>query len=118
MAPRINWPPTSIPPGNAIELKPIHGAHSYNEIHPIQPRGTVIVGHKSTIVSAFPFGNANLYADSNGTLLSPFEWTPTQMDTIYDKASLTNTLLVESIQRIQLKIWCFEDRGSISIKIK
>ncbi|KAJ5294351.1 hypothetical protein N7508_009172 [Penicillium antarcticum] len=76
-----------------------YGSHSYNEIHPIQPGGTVIVGHKSTIVSAFSFGNASLYADSNGTLLPPSEWIPTEMDTIYDMASLTKIFTAVAVLR-------------------
>jgi CubicO group peptidase (beta-lactamase class C family) len=62
---------------------------THNVIHPIQPGGSVVIGHKSTIVSTFAFGNTSLYADSNGTLLPPTEWTPAKMDTIYDMASLT-----------------------------
>lgn len=49
----------------------------------------MIVGHDSTIVSSFAFGNASLYADANGTLLPKSEWTPATVDTIYDMASLT-----------------------------
>ncbi|KAJ5808770.1 hypothetical protein N7474_010039 [Penicillium riverlandense] len=66
-----------------------YSSYSYDEIHPIQPGGTVIVGHKSTVVSAFAFGNTSLYANANGTLLPKSEWTSTRMDTIYDMASLT-----------------------------
>ena len=66
-----------------------YGSHSYNEVHPILPGGSVMVGHKGTIVSAFAFGNASLYANANGTLLPPDQWIPAQMDTIYDMASLT-----------------------------
>ncbi|KAJ5774214.1 hypothetical protein N7457_009110 [Penicillium paradoxum] len=66
-----------------------YGSPSHNEVHPLQPGGSVIVGHKSTIVSSFAFGNASLYADSMGTLLPADEWMPARMDTIYDLASLT-----------------------------
>lgn len=66
-----------------------YGSSTYNNVHPIQPGGSVIVGHESTIVSSFAFGNTSLYADSNGTLLPKDEWTPTKVDTIYDMASLT-----------------------------
>ncbi|KAJ5602050.1 hypothetical protein N7510_011584 [Penicillium lagena] len=66
-----------------------YSSYTYDEIHPIQPGGTVIVGHKSTVVSAFAFGHTSLYANANGTLLPRSEWTSTRMDTIYDMASLT-----------------------------
>ncbi|KAJ5435998.1 Beta-lactamase-related protein [Penicillium cf. griseofulvum] len=66
-----------------------YGTPSHNVVHPIQPGGSVVIGHKSTIVSSFAFGNTNMYSDSNGTLLPPTERTQTKMDTIYDMASLT-----------------------------
>ena len=66
-----------------------YGSSTYNNVHPIQPGGSVIVGHESTIVSSFAFGNTSLYANSNGTLLPKDEWKPTKVDTIYDMASLT-----------------------------
>lgn len=76
-----------------------YGAPTHNEIHPIQPGGSVIIGHKSTIVSAFAFGHTNLYADSNGTLLPSAEWTPAKMDTIYDMASLTKVFTAVAVLR-------------------
>ncbi|KAJ5550753.1 hypothetical protein N7461_005451 [Penicillium sp. DV-2018c] len=76
-----------------------YGAPSHNEVHPIQPGGSVIIGHKSTIVSSFAFGNASLYADSNGTLLPAHEWIPTKMDTIYDMASLTKVFTAVAVLR-------------------
>lgn len=66
-----------------------YGSHSYYEVHPILPGASIMVGHKGTIVSAFAFGNASLYANANGTLLPPDQWIPAKMDTIYDMASLT-----------------------------
>ncbi|KAK2765015.1 hypothetical protein FQN54_008714 [Arachnomyces sp. PD_36] len=66
-----------------------YGEFSNNEVHPIQPGGSVVVGHEECIVSAFAFGNASLYADANGKLLPEDEWIPASMDTIYDMASLT-----------------------------
>lgn len=66
-----------------------YGAFSHNEIHPIQPGGSVIVGHAGTVVSNFAFGNASLYADANGTLVPKNEWTSASIDTVYDMASLT-----------------------------
>lgn len=66
-----------------------YGSATYNKVHPIQPGGSVIVGHQSTIVSSFAFGNASLYADANGTLLLENERAPAKIDTIYDMASLT-----------------------------
>jgi CubicO group peptidase (beta-lactamase class C family) len=66
-----------------------YSGFSYNAIHPIEPGGTVVVGHKNTIVSAFAFGKKNLYADANGTYLAPHLQEEADLDTIYDMASLT-----------------------------
>ncbi|KAJ5789602.1 uncharacterized protein N7518_006613 [Penicillium psychrosexuale] len=66
-----------------------YGAFTYDLVHPVQPGGSVVVGHKATIVSSFAFGHTNMYADSNGTLLPHAKWTPNHIDTIYDMASLT-----------------------------
>lgn len=66
-----------------------YGESSHNEVHPILPGGSVVVGHDSCIVSSFAFGNASLYADAEGKLLSEDEWIPASMDTVYDMASLT-----------------------------
>lgn len=66
-----------------------YSSFSHNLVRPIEPGGTVIVGHKNTIVSAFAFGKKNLYSDANGTLLPPHRQEETDLDTIYDMASLT-----------------------------
>lgn len=66
-----------------------YGRFSFDAINPIEPGGTVLVGHKNTIVSAFAFGKKNLYADANGTLLPPHLQEAADLDTIYDLASLT-----------------------------
>ncbi|KFY04297.1 hypothetical protein O988_00872 [Pseudogymnoascus sp. VKM F-3808] len=66
-----------------------YGRFSFNVIKPIEPGGTVLVGRKNTIVSAFAFGKKNLYADSNGTLLPPHLQEAADLDTVYDMASLT-----------------------------
>lgn len=66
-----------------------YGDFTYDKIHPIQPGGSVVVGHEGTVVSSFAFGNASLYADANGTLLPKEAWIPASIDTIYDMASLT-----------------------------
>lgn len=77
-----------------------YGSHSYDEVHPILPGGSVIVGHKATVVSSFAFGNASLYADANGTLLPPSAWVSTKMDTIYDMASLTKIFTAITVLRV------------------
>lgn len=77
-----------------------YGSHSYDEVHPILPGGSVIVGHKAAVVSSFAFGNASLYADANGTLLPPSAWVSTKMDTIYDMASLTKIFTAITALRV------------------
>ncbi|RJE25567.1 Beta-lactamase [Aspergillus sclerotialis] len=77
-----------------------YGSFTYNKVHPIQPGGSVIVGHESTVVSSFAFGNTNLYTDANGTLLPKDEWTPTKIDTIYDMASLTKVFTAVAALRV------------------
>jgi CubicO group peptidase (beta-lactamase class C family) len=66
-----------------------YGSFTHNVVNPIEPGGSVIVGHKNTIVSAFAFGKKNLYANANGTLLAPHLQEEADLDTIYDMASLT-----------------------------
>lgn len=66
-----------------------YGSFTHNIINPIEPGGSVLIGHKNTIVSAFAFGKKNLYADANGTLLPPQKQEEADLDTIYDMASLT-----------------------------
>ena len=66
-----------------------YSEYSYDEIHPLQPGGAVVVGHDATIVSQFAFGQASKYANANGTLLPREQQTAAQVDTIYDMASLT-----------------------------
>lgn len=56
-----------------------------------------MIAHQGTIVSSFPFGNASLYADANGTLLPSEEWIPARMDTIYDMASLTKVFMAVAV---------------------
>ncbi|KAJ5386826.1 hypothetical protein N7509_009367 [Penicillium cosmopolitanum] len=77
-----------------------YGSHSYDEVHPILPGGSVIVGHKAAVVSSFAFGNASLYANANGTLLPPNAWVSTKMDTIYDMASLTKVFTAITALRV------------------
>ncbi|KAJ5174987.1 uncharacterized protein N7482_000864 [Penicillium canariense] len=76
-----------------------YGSHSYEQVHPILPGGSVMVGHQGTIVSAFAFGNASLYADAHGTLLPSDEWVPARMNTIYDMASLTKVVTAVAVLR-------------------
>ncbi|CZR53798.1 probable beta-lactamase [Phialocephala subalpina] len=66
-----------------------YSSFSYNAIHPIEPGGATLIAHKSVIVSSFAFGKRNLYADVNGTFLSPELQENATVDTIYDMASLT-----------------------------
>ncbi|BDD61436.1 hypothetical protein MAP00_006480 [Monascus purpureus] len=70
------------------------------EEHPIQPGGSVVVGHDSAIVSEFAFGKAMLYADANGTLLPEDEQTTAFIDTIYDMASLTKVFTATAALRL------------------
>ncbi|KAJ5669096.1 hypothetical protein N7462_010166 [Penicillium macrosclerotiorum] len=76
-----------------------YGSHSYGKVHPILPGGSVMVGHKSTVVSSFAFGNISLYADANGTLLPSDKWLPARMDTMYDMASLTKIFTAVAVLR-------------------
>lgn len=67
-------------------------SHSYNQVVPVEPGGTVLIGHKGTIVSHFAFGKRNLWASvdgTNGTKLAPELQEDATVDTIYDMASLT-----------------------------
>ena len=61
--------------------------YSYNEVHPLYPGVTVLIGHLNTIVSHFSSGKALLYADVNGTLLPEDQQIDIQDDSIYDMAS-------------------------------
>lgn len=75
--------------------------YSYDEIHPIEPGSTNIVGRCSVIVSEFADGKRDLYADVNGTLLPPSQQEDTTIDTIYDMASLTKLFTtVAALQQI------------------
>jgi CubicO group peptidase (beta-lactamase class C family) len=85
-----------------------YSGFSYDAIHPIEPGGTVMVGHKNTVVSAFAFGKKNLYADANGTLLPANQQEEADLDTIYDMASLTKMFTtVASLREI--------DAGTINL---
>ncbi|OBT58142.1 hypothetical protein VE04_01119 [Pseudogymnoascus sp. 24MN13] len=79
----------SAPESVAYTTPADYGRFSFDAINPIEPGGTVLVGHKKTIVSAFAFGKKNLYPDANGTLLPPHLQEAADLDTIYDLASLT-----------------------------
>lgn len=59
------------------------------EEHPVQPGSAVVVGHEGVVVSRFATGYAQLYADANGTKLPEHERRKTEIDTIYDLASLS-----------------------------
>jgi CubicO group peptidase (beta-lactamase class C family) len=59
------------------------------ESHPVQPGSAVVVGHEGVVVSRFATGYAQLYADANGTKLPEHERRKTEVDTIYDLASLS-----------------------------
>jgi CubicO group peptidase (beta-lactamase class C family) len=77
-----------------------YSAFTYNAIHPIQPGGAVIVGHDSTVVSAFAWGHTNFYADANGTLLPVLEQRYANIDTIWDMASLTKVVTAVAALRL------------------
>lgn len=77
---------------SAYTLPANYSRYSEYDIHPIQPGGVVLIGHDSTIVSEFAFGNASLYSDANGTLLPKEEQSPARLDSIYDLASLTKVI--------------------------
>ncbi|KAF5383292.1 hypothetical protein D9615_005025 [Tricholomella constricta] len=66
-----------------------YGLYSNNQVHPLYPGATVLVGHQNTIVSHFAVGYTREYEDVNGTELPVEEWIKTEKDTIYDMASLT-----------------------------
>ncbi|OAA59211.1 Beta-lactamase/transpeptidase-like protein [Niveomyces insectorum RCEF 264] len=66
-----------------------YGSHTFGAVHPIEPGGVVVVGHKNTIVSHFAFGKRSLYADANGTFLPRHQQEDATVDTLYDLASLT-----------------------------
>lgn len=63
-------------------------SYTYENIHPIEPGGTVLIGHNGPVVSPFAFGKRNLYADANGTMLAAGLQENATLDTIYDLASL------------------------------
>lgn len=82
---------------------------SHNAVHPIEPGGAVIVGHKNTIVSSFAFGKRNLYIDLNGSKLPDKLQEVAELDTIYDIASLTKLYAaVAALRQI--------DAGAIKMK--
>ncbi|ORY31998.1 putative beta-lactamase [Naematelia encephala] len=62
---------------------------TYEAIHPLYPGVSLVVGHKNTIVTQYADGKALLYADANGTHLDVSEQVETEIDTIYDLASLS-----------------------------
>ena len=75
--------------------------YSYNETHPIEPGSANIVGRCSTIVAEWADGKRNLYADVNGTRLSPDKQEDATIDTIYDMASLTKLFTtIAALQQI------------------
>ncbi|KAI5460229.1 beta-lactamase family protein [Mariannaea sp. PMI_226] len=76
-----------------------YGTFTHNKILPVEPGGTVIVGHKNTVVSEFAFGKRNLYADANGTLLPSHQQEDATLDTVYDLASLTKLFTTVAVLR-------------------
>jgi len=66
-----------------------YGSATFNQVHPLYPGATVMVGHQATIVSHFAAGQSLKYADVNGTELPASQQIPAEEDTIYDMASLT-----------------------------
>ncbi|CAK7207993.1 hypothetical protein SEUCBS139899_010827 [Sporothrix eucalyptigena] len=88
-----------------------YGSHSYNAVHPIEPGGVTIVGHKNTVVSYFAFGKRNLYADANGTYLPEHLQEDATLDTIYDMASLTKMFTTVAALRAM-------DAGQIQLAAK
>lgn len=77
-----------------------YGSFTFNEVHPIEPGGTIMVARHGTIVSAFGFGNRSIYANSTGALLETNKHEIAIIDSIYDMASLTK--LFASVSALQL----------------
>lgn len=78
------------------------GSSSFNQVVPIEPGGSTLIGHKGVIVSHFAFGKRNLWAGVNGakgTKLPENEQEEATVDTIYDLASLTKMFTSVAVLR-------------------
>ncbi|PFH47420.1 hypothetical protein AMATHDRAFT_6762 [Amanita thiersii Skay4041] len=85
-----------------------YGSPSFNQVHPLYPGATVIVGHDNTIVSHFAVGYTSKYSHSNGTELPVDQWVQAATDTIWDMASLTKMFTtITGLQQLE--------RGNIAL---
>jgi len=79
-----------------------YGSASNDEVHPLYPGATVMIGHESTVVSHFAVGHTFKYADANGTEVPKEHQTRTENDTIYDIASLTKMFTtIAALQQLE-----------------
>ncbi|KAK0480917.1 putative beta-lactamase [Armillaria novae-zelandiae] len=64
----LSWPLVQLEKNISSYLIPAnYSSATYNEIHPIYPGATVMIGHQGTIVSHFAVGEVVKYANENGT---------------------------------------------------
>ncbi|ORX35394.1 putative beta-lactamase [Kockovaella imperatae] len=93
-----------------------YGYYTHDQVHPLYPAVTCLVGHRNTIVSHFASGKAVLYADVNGTYLPEDQQVDAKNDTIYDLASLTKLFTtIVALDQIGQGHFSLEDKVSTYI---
>ncbi|KAK0232449.1 putative beta-lactamase [Armillaria nabsnona] len=87
-----------------------YSSATYNEIHPLYPGATVMIGHQGTIVSHFAVEEVVKYANENGSELENDKKISAKLDTIYDMASLTKVfttiLALQQLERGLIGLNC------------
>ncbi|KAK0192332.1 putative beta-lactamase [Armillaria mellea] len=78
-----------------------YSSATYNEIHPVYPGATVMIGHQGTIVSHFAVGEVVKYVKENGSELENDKKISAKLDTIYDVASLTKMFTTIALQQME-----------------
>ncbi|KAK0438323.1 putative beta-lactamase [Desarmillaria tabescens] len=86
-----------------------YSSATYNEIHPVYPGATVMIGYQSTIVSHFAVGEVIRYANENGSELENLEKISAKLGTIYDLVASLSKLFTTILALQQL------ERGAIGL---
>ncbi|PBK94721.1 putative beta-lactamase [Armillaria gallica] len=107
----LSWPFVQLEKNISAYLIPAnYSSATYNEIHPIYPGATVMIGHQGTIVSHFAVGEVVKYANENGSELESDKKISAKLDTIYDMASLTKVfttiLALQQLERGLIGLNC------------
>ncbi|KAK0431878.1 putative beta-lactamase [Desarmillaria tabescens] len=80
-----------------------YSSATYNEIHPVYPGATVMIGYQSTIVSHFAVGEVIRYANENGSELENLEKISAKLGTIYDLVASLSKLFTTILALQQLE---------------